>query len=90
MFPSCPTTWSVCPEQQNLERQLILMTRVVNSGMGMEKSLPLQESPYYLKPQETVNVTQSKNKENLWDHWFGYLNEQNMKLVKKELVNQLD
>ncbi len=39
----------------------------------------------------SVNVTQNTNKERLWHHRFGHLNEQSMRtLVKKELVNQLD
>ena len=54
-----------------------------------------QGSLYYLKftrkLQESANVTQSKNNERLWHRRFGHLNEQSMrKLVKKELVSQLD
>ena len=54
-----------------------------------------QGSLYYLKfarrSQEGVYVAQTENKERLWHRRFGHLNEQSMqKLVKKELVDQLD
>jgi len=54
-----------------------------------------QGSLYYLKfakkSQGSVNVAQNENRERLWHRRFGHLNEQSMqKLVKKELVCQLD
>ena len=54
-----------------------------------------QGSLYYLKfarkSQKGVYVAQTENKERLWHRRFGHLNEQSMqKLVKKELVDQLD
>ena len=52
-------------------------------------------SLYYLKyakkSQENISVAQSENKDRLWNHQFGHLNEQSMKkLVQKDLVSQLD
>lgn len=54
-----------------------------------------QGSLYHLKInrkyQESVNAAISESKERLWHRRFGHLNEQSLqKLVKKELVNQLD
>lgn len=43
------------------------------------------------KPQESVNVVQTANKERLWHRRFGHLNEQSMqKMLKKKMVNHLD
>ena len=44
-----------------------------------------------VKPQESVHVIQTDNRERLWHRRFGHLNEQSMRqLVREDLVDHLD